>query len=605
MRSPDPPSHRHVVPTAAVLITVLLGAFAAGAQVASSPDLTDISLEDLTHVKVYSASRHLEDSDDAPSAVTVITAEDIRRYGWRTLAEALSSVRGFYTSYDRDYTYLGVLGVLRPGDYNCRILLPINGNRVNENVYGSAPVGSEFPLDIDLVERIEVVRGPASSLFGTNAFFGVINVITRETGKQNALEASGSVSSWMGRYGRLTGTFQYGRFSGLLSGSLYRSDGHPWLYFPEYDSAATSYGIARYLDGESFTHEFADFQYGRVRLQALYSDRTKDLPTAPFGAAFGVPGTYSRDRASYVAASYHRPLSSRTEIDARFYYNVYDYLGTGVYAAPSSKNVRGYDTSSARWAGTEVTLSRQFGRHRVTIGGQYEYSFQIKQATYDAGQTPVVNVDDPQWLAAWYAQAELKLKSKLAINAGLRLDWVNPYGAAVSPRIAAVYRLSSRNSLKYIYTIGLVLKDLLGNLGGHDIRILGTDISNRAVAAASRGHFSDLEIGRGLPSQAAQKHFTREGSDWKISDEIRGMATFRRLNLLEPFSFPAPFDIIFCRNVAIYFSEQDRRRPFNNLSRCMARDGSLIIGSTESLTGLCPSLVPQRYLRTVFYQRET
>ncbi len=155
-----------------------------------------------------------------------------------------------------------------------------------------------------------------------------------------------------------------------------------------------------------------------------------------------------------------------------------------------------------------------------------------------------------------------------------------------------------------VYTIGVVLKELLGSLSGYDIRILGTDISNRAVAAASRGHFSELEIGRGLPSQAAQKHFTRVGSDWKISDEIRALATFRRMNLLEPFSFPAPFDIIFCRNVAIYFSEHDRQRLFNNLSHCLARDGSLIIGSTESLTGLCPTLVPQRYLRTVFYQLE-
>src|ERR1700759_3498336 len=102
-------------------IAVLSAALPVRAQ-QTSPDLTRISLEDLTQVKVYSASRHLEDSDDAPSAVSVITADDIRRYGWRTLGEALSSVRGLYSNYDRDYTYMGVLGVLRPGDYNCRIL---------------------------------------------------------------------------------------------------------------------------------------------------------------------------------------------------------------------------------------------------------------------------------------------------------------------------------------------------------------------------------------------------------------------------------------------------------------------------------------------------
>ena len=87
-----------------------------------------------------------------------------------------------------------------------------------------------------------------------------------------------------------------------------------------------------------------------------------------------------------------------------------------------------------------------------------------------------------------------------------------------------------------------------------------------------------------------------------MRDEIRAMATFRTMNLLEPFSFPNPFDIIFCRNVAIYFTEADKTRLFRNLARYLARDGGLIIGSTESISGLCPDLEPKRYLRTVFYQ---
>ena len=153
-----------------------------------------------------------------------------------------------------------------------------------------------------------------------------------------------------------------------------------------------------------------------------------------------------------------------------------------------------------------------------------------------------------------------------------------------------------------VYTIGIILKELLGNMSGYDIRILGTDISNRATATASRGHFTDLEMQRGLPAAAAEKYFTREGGEWKIRDDIRALATFRKMNLLEAFSFPAPFDIILCRNVAIYFAEQDRARLFHNFARCLARDGNLIIGSTESLTGLCPEFVPQRHLRTVFYQ---
>ena len=154
------------------------------------------------------------------------------------------------------------------------------------------------------------------------------------------------------------------------------------------------------------------------------------------------------------------------------------------------------------------------------------------------------------------------------------------------------------------YSTGIVLKELLGDLSTYDIRIVGTDISDKAVAQASYGHYSRLELERGMPADKVSRYFVASGDRWKIRDDIRGMATFRTMNLLQAFSFPAPFDIIFCRNVAIYFTEPDKIRLFQNLGRCLARDGALIIGSTESLTGLCPEFEPKRHLRSVFYQKK-
>lgn len=154
-----------------------------------------------------------------------------------------------------------------------------------------------------------------------------------------------------------------------------------------------------------------------------------------------------------------------------------------------------------------------------------------------------------------------------------------------------------------VYTIAIVLRELLGSGSGYDIRILGTDISNRVVAAASRGEFSNLEIQRGMPAEFQTKYFTKQEDGWKIRDEVRAMASFRILNLLQPFNFPAPFDIVFCRNVAIYFTEEHRTQLFRNIQKSMAKDGALIIGSTESLTGLCPDLESKRYLRSVYYQQ--
>lgn len=156
-----------------------------------------------------------------------------------------------------------------------------------------------------------------------------------------------------------------------------------------------------------------------------------------------------------------------------------------------------------------------------------------------------------------------------------------------------------------IYTIGIVLKELLGNLAAYNIRLMGTDISDQAVAKASYGIYNKVEIERGLPADRIGKYFTTADNGWKIKDEIRAMATFRQINLMDDFSSLGRFDIIFCRNVAIYFNEADKTRLFARLGKQLETDGALVIGSTESLAGICPQFESKRYLRSVFYQHKT
>jgi chemotaxis protein methyltransferase CheR len=153
-----------------------------------------------------------------------------------------------------------------------------------------------------------------------------------------------------------------------------------------------------------------------------------------------------------------------------------------------------------------------------------------------------------------------------------------------------------------VYSIAIVLKELLGSFQGYDIRVLGTDISDKAVASASYGHYNKMELERGMPSDKIHAYFSAVNGAWKVRDDIRALVSFRTLNLLEPLAFPVRHDIVFCRNVAIYFTEPDRARLFENLGRVLAPDGFLIIGSTESLTGLCPQFEARRYLRSVYYQ---
>jgi chemotaxis protein methyltransferase CheR len=153
-----------------------------------------------------------------------------------------------------------------------------------------------------------------------------------------------------------------------------------------------------------------------------------------------------------------------------------------------------------------------------------------------------------------------------------------------------------------LYSVAIVLQELLGDMSKYSIKLLGTDISDAAVSQASSGKFNKFEIERGLARDKLAKYFSVAGQTWKINDQIRAMVNFRKFNLMTPFIGLGKFDIVLCRNVAIYFTLEDRKKLFNKIADVLEPDGYLIIGSTESLTGICPRFIPKRHLRSIFYQ---
>ena len=143
----------------AILCLRLGGAHAAEPTAATQTNLLELSLDDLLKVKVQtvtSAAKYAQPTALAPASVTIVTDRDIQLHGYRNLTEVLGSVRGFYSTYDRNYHYLGVRGFNRPGDYNSRVLLLIDGHRVNDVVYDGAPIGNDGYLDVDMIDRVEL-----------------------------------------------------------------------------------------------------------------------------------------------------------------------------------------------------------------------------------------------------------------------------------------------------------------------------------------------------------------------------------------------------------------------------------------------------------------
>ena len=177
----------------------------------TSPNFADMSLEDLMSIKIDSVqgvSGFTQKVTEAPASVTIITSEEIQRYGYRTLADILRNVRGFYVTYDRNYSYLGVRGFGIPGEYNNSIALLIDGHRLNDDIFDGALIGTEFPIDVDLIDRVEVIRGPNSSLYVASAFLAVINIITKRGRDLPKLSVTGAAAS----YGTYQGSGQLRRY---------------------------------------------------------------------------------------------------------------------------------------------------------------------------------------------------------------------------------------------------------------------------------------------------------------------------------------------------------------------------------------------------------
>jgi len=443
-----------------LLSWLILCAGPAWAQETQQTELDKMSIEDLAKLKVdsvYGASKFLQKAADAPASITVVTAEEIQKHGYRTLADVLRTVRGFSVINDRNYSYVGVRGLSRPGDYNARILFLLYGHRVNDNIFDGAYVGTEFPVGVDLIERIEIIRGPNSSIYGTGAFAAVINVITKRGRDLNATELSTEAGSWNSYKARVS----YGdRFDNgletLLSGSFYNSQGHRQLFFPEFDSPATNNGVAENADRDQSYNIFADIIYRDFNIHVVEASRTKHIPTASFGTVFNDSRTRTTDARSYLDIQYHHMFGSwetlgRASYDWYDYHGIYiyDYAGTGV--PPFTEN---YDAAKGTWWDLQGDASRVFfKRQKVTLGTEFRQDIRQQQVNYDI-QPYSLYLDDHRSAQIWalYFQDVYSIRKNLAFVLGLRSDWHEKVENTLSPRAGLLFTPKPNTDVKATYS---------------------------------------------------------------------------------------------------------------------------------------------------------
>jgi iron complex outermembrane receptor protein len=450
-----------------ILVTGLLSLIALGAlgpaskvALADDPmDYTEFDLSELVEMDVvYGASRYEQKVSEAPSAVTVITADEIESYGYRTLGEILSSARGYYVTDDRNYSYVGVRGFGRPGDYNTRLLIMVDGHRINDAVYDSGMIGNDLALDVGLIRRVEVIPGPSSSLYGNSAFFGVVNIVTKQGSDIEGWEVFGGASSYEGYLGRASyGIRKENGFEILLSGSIFDAEGQD-LYFFEFDDPATNFGVASGGDIAGTKKLFAKASYGRLSLNGAFASSEKGIPTAPWEGLFNDSRAKTIDQSAYIDISYERDMPDASDLTARVYYDWYYYVGDypydGADVGDPELPILYVDMAKGQSVGSEIQLAKTvLTRNKMILGSEVRNDFTMEQKGWDADPYYWVYQDDSRDGTEWavYLQDELRASEELVFNVGVRHDHYSSFGGTTNPRLAAIGTPRPGTTLKFLF----------------------------------------------------------------------------------------------------------------------------------------------------------
>jgi outer membrane receptor for ferrienterochelin and colicins len=386
---------------------------------------------------VRAASKGLTSVDEAPASTTVLTQEELRAFGWRTLADALSGVRGFFLSDDRNYTYVGVRGFSPPGDLNSRILILWDGHSMNDVWAGQGYAAHDLSVDLEEVERIEVVRGPGSALYGTGAFFAVINVVPRDSlGAQRHVEVTGSVGA-LGA-SRLHGTAAWeGGLdrSVLVSAAGMRASGA--------DTTPLAPGLrVEGLDGERAAGGSVRARFGYLTLMGQLHGRVKEIPTGPYGTVVGAKGTQVQDLRGFAEARYERPLSDSVSLTVRGAFDLSRYRGYWMYEEEDGEGLRrDTDAGRAEWLSAETRLQLAVAEtNRLTVGLEGQGQIRVEQESFgEEGGEPLPT--KTRTLLSLYLNDEWRVHPRLSLSAGQRVDkYMDLDSLPITPRLAIIGR---------------------------------------------------------------------------------------------------------------------------------------------------------------------
>lgn len=440
----------------------------------SDPSL-DLSLEELLkqpsrshRVEVSTASRYAEQSDKAPSVTYVLTRVDLKRHGARTLADALNLMPQIYPGRHGAYTVVGARGIGRPSDFNARVLLVVDGVRMNENIYDSALVDQSFILDIDLVDRIEYAPGPGSALYGNNAFIGVIQVFTRRGGQLGGWRTSLQVD-------------RMGEQRVGVQGGWRTEDGAEWL-------VSVGRGLSRRIPLDPrIMDDFNPLLSLDTVLSRRWDWSTRYMVSGHWSgwswmwaqsvAERGFPTLrwndahdeilYLQDRESdtsrVLSLAYDGSIAPDWDLHWSFQRSRYVYA----YESPAIENSPNYfSRANGRWQYVDLRLeNHSLAGHHWVFGVEQQYDRLRDMLAGNDANIFFGPLQERAHRYGVYLQDSWEFNPKHVLVAGWRRDVLPGVYAANSPRIAWNYRPGERDIVRWQYGTAFRAPNLYERVG--------------------------------------------------------------------------------------------------------------------------------------------
>jgi outer membrane receptor for ferrienterochelin and colicins len=400
--------------------------------------------------RVVAAERQLTRAEDAPASVSVITRAEILAFGYSTLAQALRPVRGLYVTSDRTRDSFGVRGFSPPGVYNDKVLVLSDGHVTNDISSGQGFIGHDFDVDLDDVERIEVVRGPGSVLYGSAAFLAVVNVVHRGAQRARSFEAGallGSLTESAGHLIAAAGDASAG-FTARVAGL--RQDGESVFAAPARTGSSSRFALD--LDGEDAEHADLRAHAGDFALNAVFNRRNKSIPTGPFDS-FGLPGADAIDQRFFIEGSYSHTLASGLGVDAR----VSEDGARSRQDLPAQGDIE-RATRLGDWTEGELRLRLPaWAGNRAFLGGEVQDLWRTRLQLTRPGAAGI-DESHAQLVGSAYAGDDLRLGERVELDLAVRVDGYSGGSAneqlpppQVHPRVALIARPAANGTLKLIF----------------------------------------------------------------------------------------------------------------------------------------------------------